>query len=50
MLTQLSTVKARLAITVTDYDAIPTSAIKAVQTVSTKKPTARCPSTQLPKL
>src|SRR5882672_6584195 len=30
MLTQLSTVKTRLAITVTDYDGILTSAIKAV--------------------
>src|SRR5204863_899218 len=30
MLTQLSTVKSRLAIVVTDYDAILTSAIKAV--------------------
>ena len=30
MLTQLSTVKARLALTVTDYDGILTNAIKAV--------------------
>src|SRR5438094_3028780 len=30
MLTQLSTVKSRLAITVTDYDGLLTSAIKAV--------------------
>src|SRR3989441_6631475 len=30
MLTQLSTVKSRLALTVTDYDGILTSAIKAV--------------------
>src|SRR5439155_8115082 len=30
MLTQLSTVKSRLALTVSDYDDLPTSAIKAV--------------------
>jgi len=30
MLTQLATVKSRLALTVTDYDAILTSAIRAV--------------------
>ena len=35
-LTQLSTVKARLALTVTDYDGILPNAIKAVSTVSTK--------------
>ncbi len=29
MLTQLTTIKSRLALTVTDYDAILTSAIKA---------------------
>ena len=32
MVTQLSTVKARLAITVTDFDGILTNAIKAVST------------------
>jgi len=32
MLTQLSTVKTRLALTVTDYDAILTNAIKAAST------------------
>jgi hypothetical protein len=32
MLTQLSTVKSRLALTVTDYDALLTAAIKAVST------------------
>src|SRR5262245_33367995 len=32
MLTQLSTVKSRLALTVTDYDTLLTSAIKAIST------------------
>src|SRR5437660_11556520 len=47
MLTQLSTVKTRLALTVTDYDGILTNAIKAVSTLfdkETKRTLARTTS------
>lgn len=37
MLTQLTTVKSRLALTVTDYDNLLTAAIKAISTRFAKK-------------
>ncbi len=45
MLTQLSTVKTRLGITVTDYDALLTSAIKAVSARFDRECNRRLPRT-----